>query len=117
MTTTSSPPGARQRKSVGHLRRRRGGVDAEVQEADAGLGEQRHDAERVAGHVGHLRRDGRDAEAAVELLRRRRGRRGRAPGDISSEWVVKGRRVPADQAALDGALQPRHLGAPGGVSR
>src|SRR5690606_21364977 len=43
---------AEQRRQV---RRRRGGVDPDVEKADAGLGEERNEAQRMTRNVSHLR--------------------------------------------------------------
>jgi hypothetical protein len=97
---------AEDRRHVGHRAR---GVDAEVEEPDARIGEDGHHAERVAGHIGHLRGGRAAAEARVETLRI--GEAGAEQG-WRHQLGVRGERqgVPGDQAALDGALEPPDAG-------
>ena len=83
-----------------------------MQEPHARLGEERHDADRVAGDVGHLGGDRGAAEAAIELL---------AVGEAGAEEVGRhqlgmrreGQGVPADQAPLDRPFQAGRRGFAG----
>ena len=99
---------AEERRHFGYRRAR---VDADVQELHACLGQQRHDAARVPGHVGELGRQGLHAKAPVEPLREQQ------PGAEQvgvHQLAVRGerQRVPGDFAAPDGFL---HRAPPVGV--
>lgn len=95
-------------KDFGNVRRRTGGVDADVQELQSRLSHQRHNSARMAGHVRHFCSDRLPTEAAVEL-----GRIGK-PGPEESgthELRMGGERqaVPTDHPLLDRPFKPRHL--------
>ncbi len=94
-----------------HIRRPRGGVDADMQQLNPGPGQQRHDRAGVPRHIGHLCGDrcapkapiqlGREAQANVEeRLVHQLG--------VGGEW----QRVPDDIAGRDARLD---LAAPSRV--
>ena len=89
----------------GNLRRRGDRVDADVQQLDPGVDEQRNERTRVARDVGHLRRQGPLTEPTVQLRRQRQSVLDqRAVGELSVQR--EGHRVPAQLTPGDRVLDP-----------